>query len=71
MARSDGWDNVRKFGKTVRKTATMLKFLSGLRTRLPPVRGPRGARDKFARAAIAQDLRRFGELVRSNAKAGE
>jgi hypothetical protein len=29
MARSDGWDNVRKFGKTVRKTETILKFLSG------------------------------------------
>jgi hypothetical protein len=31
MARSDGWDNVREFGQTVRKTATVLKFLSGLR----------------------------------------
>jgi hypothetical protein len=58
MARSDGWDNVRKFGQTVRKTATMLKFH---RARLPPVRGPRSARDKFVLAAIAQNLRKFGE----------
>jgi hypothetical protein len=71
MARSDGWDNVREFGQTVRKTATVLKFLSGHRARQPPVRNPRGARDKFALTAIAQDLRRFGELVRSNARADE